>query len=115
MHSPLLILAENSEVSEDPPQDYEDDDAGAATASRQLSRTVSSGDTAQQLAHLISMEKRPGRGKDSDHRRVARIARVVPAQRRGASWNTAVGTPYRNTLHGHSVRTEWLTMRAQQE
>ena len=40
-------------MAEQPPQDDEDDDAGASTSACQFSRAVASGDASQQLAHVV--------------------------------------------------------------
>jgi hypothetical protein len=44
-------LLENSEVTEDVPENDEDNDTHAAAATGQLSSAVTSGNSAQQLAH----------------------------------------------------------------
>jgi hypothetical protein len=46
------VLLEDSEVSQDPPEDDEDNDAGASASAGQFPRPVASGDASQELAHL---------------------------------------------------------------
>ena len=54
-------------MSEDVPQDDEDDDAHAATASSQLSSAVACGNSTQQLAHRFSGTKvRVAHGESHD-------------------------------------------------
>jgi hypothetical protein len=49
-------LLEDSKVSEQPPQDDENDYSHASAAACELSRSISGGDAAQQFAHLVSGE-----------------------------------------------------------
>ena len=52
-----MWLLEDSEVPKDVPQNDEDNDTHAAAATGQLSGSVTSGNPAQQLAHLYSALK----------------------------------------------------------
>lgn len=51
----IILSSENSEMTEDVPEDDENDNAHAAAAAGKLSCTVSGSNAAQQLAHRFSV------------------------------------------------------------